>query len=74
MDWDCLKELVLENWGAVTLGSYCLAFLTNSSTAFDMSKDLPPCTGGYSASVCRCWFISSPIGCSSQETFCIKCP
>jgi hypothetical protein len=30
MDWDCLKELVLENWGAVTLGSYCLTLLTSA--------------------------------------------
>jgi hypothetical protein len=38
--------------------SYCFAFLTSSCTAFDMAKDLPPCTGAYSARVFRRSFIS----------------
>jgi len=55
-------------------GVYCRGFFTKSSTTFDMSKLFPPWTGGYSASVFRCWLISSPIGPINQDTFCIRCP
>ena len=48
--------------------AYCAPFI-KSATIFDISNDLPPCTGGYSASVLRCAAISSPIGCINQETF-----
>ena len=42
--------------------SYCIPLSINSFTTFDMSNDLPPCTGGYSAKVFKCCCISWPIG------------
>lgn len=62
----------VSSWPPPRRPPYCMPLLRNSSTTFDMSKDVPPCTGGYSASVMRCCCISTLIGWISHDTFCMR--
>jgi hypothetical protein len=60
--------------GVAKAAGHCLDLRRKSWTMFDMSKDVPPWTGGYWASVFKCPSMSSVIGWNSHDTRCARWP